>query len=129
VTYPGLSNVCGNPLPALQSTQANACGRVPSEFTRILGTDPIISISSFSTNLGVDTTPIDWTLTFTQTHTSTWTQPVSLTEVSGSSHQMSVVLGTPTPDCDEAIDVYEDFDYHRFVAVPAATPPVACDSN
>jgi hypothetical protein len=185
VTYPGLSNICAHPLPASQCTQANSCGCVPSDFTQMLATDPIISITSdeppsqvdpkryfalnpppspfpfleygtsdqitltdasqgsetqtetttyqttYSTMGGstVTSTPVDWTLQWKVTDTFTWTQSVSLTNFSGTSHQMTLVLATSTPNCDEAIDVFEDYNYHTFVAAPAATPPVACDSN
>jgi hypothetical protein len=174
VTYPGLSNICKNPA---------AC--VSSDFTQILATDPIISITSdtppsqidskryfqlnpepsplpylehgttdtitltdqnqsdetqtettqyqttFSTIWGgtSSATPVDWTLQFMITDTFTWTQMVSLDNFSGTSHQMSLVLGTSTSGCDEPIDVYEDYNYHTFVAVPASTPPAPCDSN
>lgn len=183
VAYPGLSNICAHPLPASQCTQANACGCVPSDFTEILATDPIISISSdeppsqidskryfplnpppspfpyleygtadsitlsdqnqsnqtqtetttytttFTYSGGVKFPPVDWTLQWSVANTFTWQQMVSLTNFSGTSHQMSLVLATSTPNCDEAVDVFEDYNYHTFVAVPAATPPVACDSN
>jgi hypothetical protein len=174
VTYPGLGNVCANPA---------AC--VAGDFSQILATDPIISISSdtppsqidskryfplnpepspipyleygttdgitltdqnqsaqtqtettsestsFSTTVGLDSGsfPVDWTLKLMVTDTFTWTQSVSLDNFSGTSHQMAVTLGTSTSGCDEAIDVYEDYNYHTFVAVPAETPPTACDSN
>lgn len=185
VVYPGLSNICANPLPPAQCTQANACGCVPSDFSHILATDPIISITantppnqidskryfllnpqpspfpyleygttdtitvtdssqasqtltettqyqtSYSTQVGtkVTSTPVDWTLQWKVTNTFTWTQNVSLTNFSGTSHQMTLTLGTSTSGCDEPIDVYEDYNYHTFVAVPASAPPAPCDSN
>ena len=185
VTYPGVSNICAHPLPASQCTQANACGCVASDFTQILATDPIISITSntppsqidskryfplnpppspfpylqygtadtitlsdqqqsdqtqtettqyqttFSTIWGGTSTatPVDWTLQFQTTNTFTWTQSVSLDNFSGTSHQMSLVLATSTPNCAEAIDMWEDYNYHTFVAAPASIPPTACDSN
>jgi hypothetical protein len=185
ITYPGLSNVCAHPLPVAQCTQANACGCVASDFTQILATDPIISITantppsqidpnryfplnpppspfpfleygtidtitlsdasqtsqtqtetssyetSYSTQWGstITATPVDWSLQWKVTNTFTWTQMVSLTNFSGTSHQMSLSLATSTPNCDEAIDIWEDYNYHTFVAAPASTPPAACNSN
>jgi len=185
VVYPGLSNVCAHPLPPSQCTQANACGCVASDFSHILGTDPIISISgntppsqtdskryfplnpspspfpyleygttdtitvtdasqssqtqtetsqyqtSYSTIWGSSSTatPVDWTLQWRLTDTFTWTQNVSLTNFSGTQHQMTLILGTSTSGCDAAIDVFEDYDYHTFVESYASTPPTPCDSN
>jgi hypothetical protein len=87
--------------------------------------------TSYSNEVGgsLRDTPIDFTLSFRVTDTFTWTQSVSLTKVSGTSHQMNLTLATSTSGCDESIDVYEDYDYHTFVTAPAATPPVPCDSN
>lgn len=183
IVYPGLSNLCAHPLPPAQCTQANACGCVPSDFTQILGTDPIISITgnaspttidpkryfflnpqpspqpfleygttdtvtlsdsqqatqtqtettqyqaSYSTTFGtsVKSFPVDWTLQSTITNTWTWTQTASLDHFNGSSHQMSLTLGTSTLGCAESVDVYEDYIYHTFVATTASVPPPACD--
>jgi hypothetical protein len=73
--------------------------------------------------------PVDWTLKFSVTDTFTWQQTVSLTNTSGTSHQMSLTLGSSTYGCNEAIDIYEDYDYHTFIGVPSSTPPAACNSN
>jgi hypothetical protein len=183
VTYPGLSNICAHPLPPAQCTQSNACGCVAGDFTQILKTDPIISITgntppsnidskryvslnpqpspqpfleygtpdtvtvsdshqtdqtqsetttnqtSYTNSLGTVnfTLPVDWTLKISVTGTFTWTQSVSLDHFSGSSHTMNFTLATSTPNCAEPIDVYEDYDYHTLVAVPASTPPPACN--
>jgi hypothetical protein len=87
--------------------------------------------TTFSTQFGttVHATPVDWSLQWGITDTFTWTQSVSLDHFSGSSHAMTLTLGTSTSGCAEPIDVYEDYDYHTFVAVPASTPPAPCNSN
>jgi hypothetical protein len=87
--------------------------------------------TSYSTTFGssVHAFPVDWTLQEKITNTFTWTQTIGLTNFSGTSHQMILYLKTSTPDCAEPIDVYEDYNYHTFVASVASTPPPACDSN
>lgn len=87
--------------------------------------------ASYSTTFGssVHSFPVDWTFQETITSSFSWTQTVSLNNFSGTSHSMNLTLATSTPNCAEPIDVYEDYNYHTFVAVPASTPPPACDSN
>jgi hypothetical protein len=54
-TLPGLANICANPLPPAQCTQANQCGCVPSDFEAILNEDPLLNSKSTDNPLNVDT--------------------------------------------------------------------------
>jgi hypothetical protein len=89
--------------------------------------------TSFTYSNGIGGTegvpPVDWSLKWSVTNTFTWQQIVGLTNTTGTSHQMSLVLGSSTYGCNEAVDIYEDYDYHTFVGVPSSTPPAPCNSN
>lgn len=45
-TYPGFDNICANPLPPSECTQANACGCTPSDFATIVAQDPMVGIGA-----------------------------------------------------------------------------------
>jgi hypothetical protein len=87
--------------------------------------------TSYTTQAGVNvhSTPVDFTLQFSQTNTFSWSTSVALTKFTGSSHLMSLDLGTTTTGCTENVNIYEDYAYHTFVSVPASTPPAPCNSN
>lgn len=45
ITLPGLANVCANPLPPAQCTQANACGCTPADFATIVQQDELANVT------------------------------------------------------------------------------------
>lgn len=51
---PGLSEVCANPLPPSECTQANQCGCRPADFANILARDPLLSYGSTESPLNAD---------------------------------------------------------------------------
>ena len=95
------------------------------------GTETIGTSIGFTYGYNVTTSaaPVDFTVGFSVTNTLSYSHSTSLTKFTGSSHNMSVTLGTSTFGCDEGVEVYEDYLYHTFVLVPSSTPPTACDSN
>ena len=185
VTLPGLANICAHPLPTAQCTQANACGCVASDFTTILGNDPLIgtaqttqptqvdntryvyvnsallegpqcsgcdpvkntivandsslnstaesSSSSYSVGysvggtIGISVFGTGGKLQVTDTNKFTWTNSESYGSSNGTAHAATVVLGSSSVDCSEAIDVYEDTVYHTFAFAPTTTPLPACN--
>ena len=120
-----------SPFPFLEYGSSDGLTLTDQSQTAQTQTETTSYSTSYSTEVGgsLRDTPIDFSISFRTTDTFTWTQSVSLTNTSGTSHQMNLTLATSTSGCDESVDVYEDYDYHTFVTAPAATPPVPCDSN
>jgi hypothetical protein len=120
-----------SPFPFLQFGSADGVTLTDQNQTAQTQTETTSYSTSYSTEVGggLKDGPIDFTLSFRDTDTFTWTQSVGLTNTSGTSHQMSLSLATSTSGCSEGVDIFEDYDYHTFVAVPASTPPAPCNSN
>jgi hypothetical protein len=120
-----------SPFPFLEFGTSDGLTLTDQSQTAQTQTETTSYSTSWSSEEGVNIrqVPVDFSLQLRETDTFTWTQSVGLTNFSGTSHQMNLTLATSTSGCDEAIDVYEDYDYHTFVSVPASTPPVPCDSN
>jgi hypothetical protein len=120
-----------SPFPFLEFGSSDGLTLTDQSQTAQTQTETTSYSTAYSTEVGgsLRDGPLDFTLSFRVTDTFTWTQSVSLTKISGTSHQMNLTLATSTSGCSEAVDVYEDYDYHTFVTAPASTPPVPCDSN
>ncbi len=108
-TLPGLATICANHSYYPSScTLANQCGCVPSDFTAILATDPLLSYSSTESPLNVDTSGA--TACTNPSSTAKCRYVPIMTVNNGTVQETELLAGPECSGCDRPVNTFTQTD-------------------